>query len=92
MDKIRIKGLKQGTKKLEDGSYAIGFVSNYGTTWVVAKMFYKLFSQCPALEKLIKTGWDEGIAEEDFIGRYLYVTNKQQEIKRDGQITTFPLL
>ena len=91
MDKIRIKGLVQGRKKLKDGSFAIGFWTKHGVVWITLQTFPRLFAQNPTLEKLFKS-FPEGIPEEEFIGRYINITNKAVEVERDGFSTTTPRL
>ena len=91
MDKIRITGLMQGKKKLKDGSFAVGFRTKWGVVWATIETFPTLFSQSPALMRLFRP-FKGAINEEDFIGHYIYVTNKAVEIERDGYITTSPRL
>ena len=87
MDKIRIRGLVQGRKKLHDESFAIGFRTKWGTVWVTMETFPRLFSQSPALKKLFEP-YIGAIDESEFIGHYINVTNKAVEIERDGFRTT----
>jgi len=91
MDRIQIKGLEQGKKKLKNDTYAIGFKTKWGVVWTVMETFPRLFSQSPALEKLFKP-FTGAIKEEEFIGRYINVTNKAVEVERDGFVTTVPRL
>jgi hypothetical protein len=83
MDKIKIKGLVQGRKKLEDGSFAIGFRTKWGVAWFTMKLWPRFKEQNKHLAKLFNEA--NGIDEDTLIGRYLYVTNKAHRRQIDGE-------
>ena len=90
-DKIRIKGLRQGTKSLEGGFYSVGFVTKWGIVWVAPPGFTKFRRQNPHLKELfyVHDGYIEG---DDFIGRYIYVTNKANVRRYEDQLIVGPIL
>jgi len=96
MDKIRITGLKQGKKEFKidpglPGAYAIGFCTKYGTVWVPpTSLLMKFKYQNRHLWELI--GWKKSVDERDLIGRYIFVTSKQEEREIDGVIYKSPRL
>ena len=90
MDKIQIKGLVQGKRKLKDGSFAVGVRTLYGIVWLTLSGWHKFAASNKHLLEKIKE--DNSIIEEEWKGHYIYVTNKAVEIERGGFITTTPRL
>ena len=89
MDKIQIKGLVQGKRKLADGGFAIGFRTKWGVVWVAPGNLHKLRAYSKHLSFLFMR---RTVDEEELIGRYINVTNKAVEFERDGFISTAPRL
>ena len=90
MDKIQIKGLEQGRKKLKDGGYAVGVRTKWGVVWLTSSNWERFAVYNKHLIKRIKD--DSSIIEDDWKDRYILVTNKAVSIERDGYITTAPRL
>ena len=91
MDKIQIKGLKQGTRQLKDGSFPVGFKTLYGTVWITMETFPRFFAQNPQLEKLFKP-YIGVVNEEEFIGRYINVRDKRTPLEYDRILLFSPRL
>ena len=91
MDKVQIKGLVQGKIKLKDGTFAVAFKTLYGNVWVTANQFPRLFLKNPHLKRLFKE-LDGRLMAEDFIGMYLYIKNKRQEVEINGIVFERPVL
>lgn len=90
MDKIRIKGLVQGTKKLKDGSFAVGFHTKWGVAWFTMSIWPRFKEQNKHLAKIFEE--DRGIDEDLIKGRYLYVTNKARKRETDGCFSIAPVI
>jgi len=90
MDKIRITGLRQGTKRLQDNSYAIGFQTKYGVCWISSSLWWKFKAQNYHLWKAFIE--NTSIDSRNLIGRYLYVTDKEHQREHDNMIYIGPLL
>lgn len=73
MNKIRIKGLVQGKKKMKDGSFAVGFRTKWGIVWVAPGNLHKFTTQNRHLSFLMLRSTVE---EEELIGRFINVTDK----------------
>lgn len=90
MYKVQIKGLEQGKTKLKDGSFAVAFKTLYGKVWITKSQLPWLFLKNPHLEKLFRDlHW---VQEEDLVGRYLFIKQKEQEVEIDGMIFKRPVL
>jgi hypothetical protein len=90
MDKIQIKGLVQGRKKLKDGSFAVGVRTLYGVAWITSSNWHKFAVSNKHLIKSIEE--DGSIIEEKWKDRFINVTNKAERSEYLGQIIVSPRL
>jgi len=90
MDRIKITGIIQGKMKLPDESYAVGFRTKYGIVWITLKTLYKLKNHNKHLWKDIDK--EKGIYDQDFIGRWLFVSHKAYVRRVNGKIIKSPIL
>lgn len=89
MDKIQIKGLVQGKRKLKNGGFAVGFKTKWGTVWVAPGNLHIFLRNNKHLSFLKMRS---SVNEKELIGRYIFVTNKATEGEIDGLPTINPCL
>ncbi len=88
MYKIRITGLIQGTKLIDDKYYAVGFKTKWGTAWWTPRTNDKFLANNTHLWPFI----DENVcALEDFVGRYLWVSEREKEFSFGGYTERRPV-
>lgn len=76
MDKIKITKVIQGTTKLNDGTYAIGLKTKWGTAWLTNSNIFRFLSSNPHLKSAFMQNF---VYEADLVGRYIWVAKKQQQ-------------
>ena len=82
MYKVRITGLKQGLVEHKDGTYSVGFNTKYGIVWLAGDHLWTKFAR--QNRHLINELSANELSAADFVGRYLFITDKHHE--EEGRI------